>query len=99
MRRLISAQPMYKKSAGGFSRRTCCSRFTFWEQKFHGRKQHPKQLPPIRGYRKMKRAIWLIIVFLSSMLMVAAPTDAPSSALIDPQNAPKANSQEEQLYA
>jgi HEAT repeat protein len=47
----------------------------------------------------MKRTLWLVILFLTPMLPLAAQTDASPSAFVDPQTAPKANSQEEQLYA
>jgi HEAT repeat protein len=47
----------------------------------------------------MTRAFWLVIFFLSSMLPMAAQTDVPSAPFLDPQSAPKSDSQEEQLYA
>jgi HEAT repeat protein len=47
----------------------------------------------------MIRLSCLTIIVFILLLPVAAQTDAGSNAFLDPQSAPKSNSQEEQLYA
>jgi HEAT repeat protein len=47
----------------------------------------------------MNRTLGLFILLFSLMAPLSAQTNPPSSALLDPQSAPRANAQEEQLYA